>query len=310
MSDNGVYLDELRLSAEPARREALKARIHSRAVERLADGQGRLADGALPRMSRFSSTRTRWGWTAIFLQIAAVLLVALLWRPNVEDFRDLLTGSSADEYVTTTSERIKLTLKDGTSVTLGENSRLKVISSPENDARELYLEGFALLDVAHDPTRPFIVRTPTTTTRVVGTRFVIRAYSEEKATSVAVAEGRVAVVPDATEGLTGVLLTRGQVGRLGVDGMVEVEQDESEVDRLVRLAYGPLAFTDMRLSAVLNEMEELYPVQFTVQDSALAHQLLTVRLPGDQMNDVVEAIALAVGARYENVADTVRFYPQ
>lgn len=300
-----MYLDELRLQAQPARRKALQARIHALAEETLENGreQSPLEPG---RDRPVQELKTGWRWSVILVRIAAVALIAILWQPLSDVLRDQRSAESG-EFVTAANERMELTLEDGTTVTLGGNSRLSLVANPQGQQRELRLEGFALLDVAPDSSRPFVIHTASMTTRVLGTRFVIRAYSEEDTVAVAVAEGKVAVVPDMAGG-AGVFLTRGQVGRMGVDGMLEVEQDELEVGRLVRSAHGPLDYTDIPLDEVLDELEGLYPVVFAVQDSSIATQLLTLRLSGDRLENVLSAIALAVGARYEQVGDTVTFH--
>ena len=313
MNHEGAYLEELRLGADAGRREALKGQIRLRAAPALEAARARASHdsaSARPSLRPFQRGVIRWRRRTILWQLAAVFLIAILWRPVTGELRSRLTAAASGEYVTAAGERMELTLDDGTRVTLGASSRLRVVSNLEGRQRELRLDGFALLDVAHDPTRPFVVHAGQITTRVLGTRFVIRAYRDEENFSVAVAEGRVAVVPEGALGQTGVLLSPGQVGRIGEDGMLEVKQDKDEVGRLVRSAHGPLHYTDVPLSMVLDEMERLYPVQFVVHDSAIARQLLTLRLSGDRLEDVVNAIALAVGARHEQRADTVTFYPR
>ena len=300
-------LEELRLQAQPARREALKARIHARAADVLKHQTG-VHSNSLDTRDPPPPARSNRRWVASFLSVAAAILVALLWRPVSSGMLDLL-GGALPEYVTAPGERAQLKLADGTEVTLGANSRLTVLSDLSGPERQLQLEGFALLNVAHDAGRPFIVHTRTTTTRVLGTTFVIRAYDDEETIAIAVAEGRVAVVPDAAMTRSGVFLNPGQVGRLSQDGLFEVKQDQAEVGRLVRSAHGPLRYSDARLSTVLEEMEHLYSVELAIADSSLGEQLLTLRLPADELTDVLNAIALAVGARYERVENTITFYP-
>lgn len=307
MSDR-TSLYHLRLDAEPDRREALQSRIRSAAAAELVRRQHAIHPGESANPLRADSGPSGHRWRLIFLNLAAALALALLWQP-VTSILARLAGPAIGEYATAADERLQLTLHDGTSVILGEESMLRVAYEPSSDLRELYLEGFALLDVATDSTRPFIVHTGEALTRVLGTRFVIRAYAEEQSIAVAVAEGKVAVVPEPTEGSAGVLLTRGQVGNLSSNGMVEVRQDEREVNRLVRSVHGPLRFTDLPLAQVLVELERLYPVRFAVSDSALATQPLTIRLSGDHLESVLEAIEFAIQADYERRGDTITFTP-
>lgn len=308
MNNDEYPLDELRLRAHPARREALKARIHARAAEVVRNRGAAGVEASSAVMGQEPPRHTTRNWKGPLMSVAAAVLVAVLWKPLSSGLTEFL-DDSLTEYVTEAGERAQLSLADGTSVTLGANSRLTIMSDLKGPQRELQLEGFALLDVAHDPDRPFIVHAHSSTTRVLGTTFVIRAYEAEKTIAIAVAEGRVAVVPDAAAARTGVFLNPGQVGRLGQDGMFEVKQDQAEVGRLVRSAHGPLHYTDVALSTVLEEMEHMYSVDLAISDSSLAEQLLTLHLPADELADVLNAIALAVGARYDRIGNTITFHP-
>src|SRR5436190_1648478 len=59
--------------------------------------------------------------------------------------------------------------------------------------RDLYLDGEAYFQVAHDARRPLRVHTAASVTEDLGTAFAIRAYADQVATEVVVAEGRVAL---------------------------------------------------------------------------------------------------------------------
>lgn len=105
------------------------------------------------------------------------------------------SGSSLAEMQTvctpynTTAE---VTLADGTEVILNAGSRITFPVCFQEDNRTVELHGEAYFKVAHDSGRPFVVKAGTVQTRVLGTKFGVRAW-ERSDTRVSLVEGSVEV---------------------------------------------------------------------------------------------------------------------
>ncbi len=93
-------------------------------------------------------------------------------------------------YTTDIGENRSITLADGSTVDLNARSKLRVEFSKSQRNVEL-LDGQALFEVAHDASRPFIVRSGGAVVRAVGTQFDV--YRGSTGTTVTVVEGRVTV---------------------------------------------------------------------------------------------------------------------
>jgi len=74
----------------------------------------------------------------------------------------------------------KLVLCDSTIVWLNANSKLVYPATFDDDVREVFLEGEAYFDVAHNA-KPFVVKTDFLQTTVLGTEFNIRSDEDGKA---------------------------------------------------------------------------------------------------------------------------------
>lgn len=99
---------------------------------------------------------------------------------------------SAQVIETGRAERRSVTLADGSVLQIDPESRLRI--RLRKHERDIALErGRALFRVAHDSTRPFIVRAGATQVRAVGTQFGVEQARE--GIVVTVAEGKVAVRP-------------------------------------------------------------------------------------------------------------------
>jgi transmembrane sensor len=97
---------------------------------------------------------------------------------------------SSQRFQTALGEQRSVVLSDGSVATLNTSSVIQV--SMSKDRRTIMLvSGEALFQVAHDPARPFDVKTGDTTVRAVGTQFDVDRRAA--GTTVTVVEGKVAV---------------------------------------------------------------------------------------------------------------------
>jgi ferric-dicitrate binding protein FerR (iron transport regulator) len=86
-----------------------------------------------------------------------------------------------------------LVLGDGTRVWLGPASRLEYPDKFTGKERTVELAGEAFFTVAENADKPFIVRTGSLNTRILGTSFDIVAYRDRSYSTVTVATGKVSV---------------------------------------------------------------------------------------------------------------------
>lgn len=100
---------------------------------------------------------------------------------------------------TALGEKKKVELSDGSVVWLNAASKLTYPEVFTGDLREVKLEGEAFFDVTPNAKMPFVIKSGTLKTTVLGTSFNIRAYQEDKTMSVAVVTGKVKVSSSDTE---------------------------------------------------------------------------------------------------------------
>lgn len=99
-------------------------------------------------------------------------------------------GRIVTAYATDVGEVTEVTLNDGTVVTIGARTEIRTTISAEQRVVELN-GGAALFDVAHDPSRPFLVKAGDLTATALGTQFSVR--NNGGVSRVAVSEGSVRV---------------------------------------------------------------------------------------------------------------------
>ncbi len=90
----------------------------------------------------------------------------------------------------------KINLSDGTEVTLNAMTTLKFPFVFSGANREVWVNGEAYFRVAKDKSHPFIVHTPLTTIKVLGTEFNINTYDSLKVTTALVSGSVSAQAPE------------------------------------------------------------------------------------------------------------------
>lgn len=129
-------------------------------------------------------------WIASTLAIAVMAILAFGY------FQGVFTKETADrQWITLDTpkgQKSIVTLADGTRIFLNGGSSIIYPEVFLADKREVTLTGEAFFEVTPNPRQPFIVSTGAVTTKVLGTSFNVKAFSE-KNISVTVATGSVRV---------------------------------------------------------------------------------------------------------------------
>ncbi|MGH7720388.1 MAG: FecR family protein, partial [Gemmatimonadaceae bacterium] len=197
--------------------------------------------------------------------------------------------ASMRQIATARGQRAEVQLGDGSQVVLGVASRLRFASDFGARSRDLYLEGTAYFDVAHDTTRPFRVHTACAITENISTRFAVTAYPETRATQVVVAEGAVALKTPLAAGTTRAVLTRGQLGRLALGDTTATVR---AVDPAQHTAWmqDQLVFHDTPLADVVAELRRWYDVDLRIGDSSLQDVPITASFTAESFYEAITVV--------------------
>ncbi|HEY6159428.1 MAG TPA: FecR domain-containing protein [Gemmatimonadales bacterium] len=204
-------------------------------------------------------------------------------------------------YATTAGQRLVMRLGDGTQVTLAPQSRLRSEADYGTERRDLYLDGEAYFQVAPDSQRPLRVHTTQSVTEDLGTAFVVRAYADQVATEVVVAEGRVTLSRADTTAAArtpALVLEARDLGTLAPSGVPALRRGV-DVGRYIAWTRGVLAFDATPLGDVVRTLGRWYNVEIRLADSTLAARRLTATFQNESIDLVLQRIALTVGLRVE-----------
>lgn len=130
-----------------------------------------------------------------WLQVAAVFAFAFLLGSGgfylLNNSRNKTRESLYVEYVSPLGSRSFVQLTDGSKVWLNSGSTLKYRNSFGTDNRELILTGEAFFEVEKNRNLPFVVKTSEINVIALGTKFNVKAYTEEKTIETTLIEGSV-----------------------------------------------------------------------------------------------------------------------
>lgn len=195
------------------------------------------------------------------LCVLSLLLAVVLWF--------VLRDSVGDEHVIATSagQWHHTTLIDGTALHIDARSRVKIEYTEH--ARIVHVDqGSAVFDVAKDPRRPFIARTPLIDATAVGTRFGV---SIDPGVTITVSEGIVKVTARGQPGTgTGIALKAGEELRVPEGSAVEPTPAKVNAERKLEWATGWLVFEHQTIGEIVGELNRRNTVQIEIDSPDIA----------------------------------------
>ncbi len=273
-----------------------------------APGAGRPRSATKPALVLMPSP-ARPRWLTLPLQAAAVIAVvggaAVLARGTMPPAGES-TPAPMRTYTTRPGERAELRLADGSRVVLGGASSLRIGEAADDAQRDVYLDGEAYFDVAHDSTRVFRVHTPRSVAEDLGTRFLVSAYSSDESELVAVAEGSVALT--GSDSAESVVLRANDVGRVTAEGAVRTTRNV-DVTRHFGWMDGVIQFEDELLGDAARVIERQYGVTIRIADSALSRRRFTGSIRAASVHADLRGLALLLDARYTRKGSEVTLAP-
>ena len=183
----------------------------------------------------------------ILKYVAAVLIIGLLGLNLYEMVQPSTVGENMVEVPK--GQRASLMLSDGTKIWLNSQSKLIYPTQFSDKERNVRLEGEAFFEVSHKEHLPFVVHSPLLAIKVLGTKFNVKAYFDEKS-----------VVTLAYSGSSGLAL--------------EKNINTNTVKLWMK---GEGAFSQCRLDYIVRDLERKFNVKIVITDHSLSSEVFTCR---------------------------------
>jgi ferric-dicitrate binding protein FerR (iron transport regulator) len=241
----------------------------------------------------------RLGIAACFLSLIAFGTWFLSKKPVHTEGGIVANKIANFELSNTTNVEQEFNLKDGSTITLKPQSHLTYLEDFGVKNRIVFLKGEGYFQIKHDTTKPFYVYAGNLVTKVLGTKFIVKAYHDTK-TEVVVTSGKVMVYEN-KNGKAGkqVILTPNQ--------KVAQINDEIATPQLVEqpLIVNPIEkkedfiFEKTPLSDVLNRLKKVYAIDILAKNKGIERCHFTGNLNDLSLTEQLELICKTLDGSYQ-----------
>jgi ferric-dicitrate binding protein FerR (iron transport regulator) len=195
--------------------------------------------------------------------IASLVVIVHLFHVHV--YTPGVLAATETSLFVPASQRISLTLQDGTLVWLNAQTRLTYPTVFPGNERRVKIEGEAYFEVAKDHNRPFIVISQGIEMEVLGTTFNVYSYPAEEERRISLIEGSLQVGLSGSESEKTILKSNEQV---------TIRGNHMAITPIQYADYflwkdGIYSFNNEVLSNILKRLELYYDIHIEVKDPSI-----------------------------------------
>jgi len=242
----------------------------NRAILQLADGSRMdleaAAKGTLTRQGNASVIKLDGGSLSYVSQKDAM--------PNAEVTYNTIFTPRGGTY--------QVTLPDHTIVWLNAESSLRFPTTFSSKRREVEITGEAFFDVASNKSLPFFVKAHNLTIQVLGTRFNINSYGDEKQVRATLVDGSIAL----RSGIASMILKPGE--QATVDQAIDIKK--VDVDEATAWKDGYFLFNGEDIQTVMRQMARWYNVPVVFEGKPTDTRLSARVSRKKNANDLLEIL--------------------
>ncbi|MBN1791990.1 MAG: FecR family protein [Bacteroidales bacterium] len=273
------------------------------------------------------------------LKYAALILITagltwlvrdVMYRRVVIDTRDADRVANNEIFVPYGS-KTRIVLPDGSVVTLNSGSYLRYPSTFDSVNRFAFIQGEAFFDIKKDARNPFIVKTTDLTIKVLGTRFNVKSYSDEKTVETTLVSGSIEIYKNgsASVDIKRVLILKPnqqaiyekQTGDIAISKKVEDANDKAlkpirsfliqkkvDLDPVIAWKDNRMIFRDESFSELSKKMERWYNVEIEIQNDDLSKALFSGIFEKETVEQALNALTIATPFDYKMNKNKIIIY--
>lgn len=268
-------------------------------------------------------------WRNVLKYAAVVAITALLtWfarnisEPAVKPNLAVAEEVKYNEVSVSFGSKSRIVLPDGSVVILNSGSKLRYPAQFEQNSRNVYLEGEGFFEVEKKTSQPFFVKTKGITVKVLGTKFNVKCYNDEKTIETTLVSGKVEIFANKenkqAEAKKIVLEPNQQAlfykesEELGINAQQQNvgERDElkdfpveikSKVDIVEATSWkdNRLVFRDEKFLELATRLERWYDVKIDIKDDELKTILFSGTFQKESIEQALNALKLIIPFHYE-----------
>lgn len=265
--------------------------------------------------------KRKWAW-AIGAAACVIVVLGIFYqsRQSVTSQKAVETiASTADPVQSKAGELKTLELPDHSTITLNMGSSLKLSEGFAHTNRDVYLEGEAFFDVTHNKNLPFVVHVKDYKVKVLGTRFNVKAYKNDRLSETSLLEGSVQIIVN-KNGKDEVYRT------LEVNQKFTTKADSSTLTAIAKDIVGevvPLSYYDEKqavetawtkdllifegrsMDEIKNILERKFGVTITISDKKVQQYMYSANFTNESIDEILKALQLSYPFSYKKEGNTI-----
>jgi len=206
-------------------------------------------------------------------------------------------------------------------VVLNSGSILKYPSDFESVGRNVYLEGEGYFEVKKDASHPFLVKTKGITVRVLGTKFNVKSYNDEKTIETTLVSGSVEILLNNNNSAKQkILLTPNQqalffnetntidvqktdesvsnIADAEIEGNLKI-QTKVDIAQVISWKDNRLVFRNENFVELTHKLERWYDVKIEIKDEELKRILFSGTFQKESIEQALNALKIITPFHYE-----------
>ena len=259
--------------------------------------------------------RKRIAWLKLSFAAAAAIIIALLaidLHVNLSSRTQAETAvantklsANIHEIYTPKGAKANILLPDSSVVKLNSDSRIIFPDKFAKDERVVYIEGEGFFDVKSNPEAPMTVRTSNGyDVKVLGTKFNIYSYKEEKRSKTTLIEGSVDIVK------SNEVIAQLTPGDSFVKEETKAIKNTNDIKQETDIAWTKdiLIFDNTPLSDVIKKLKRWYGTTFIVENSNILDIRLTSEYENESIVQILESIKFSANIEYTIKDNVVKMF--
>jgi len=254
----------------------------------------------------YSHKKSQWfktSWSKIAAVAAIIILACTAGYMISSKIHSPSKNLAKNDFTASVNkgEKAHLTLIDGTKVWLNSGSTLSCKSDFNDKIREVALTGEAYFDVANDKDKRFIVHAGDIKVIALGTRFNIKAYTEDRTVTTTLEQGEV-IVNNSKNSLT---LKPNQEAIYDAKSKKLSGRNITDIATATFWKEDKLIFNQTSLESIAQTIERIYGVEVEIKDNALNDIQFTGTIRNTSLKNVFKVISESYPIYYKFSGDTI-----
>jgi transmembrane sensor len=258
------------------------------------------------------SLKINYRWLAAASVVIAVTVGSMFWKRSAvrSDYQLHISklAPGFTERINQTAQVQDIRLPDGSLVALLPNSRISYPDDFNTVNRKVLLSGEASFEVTKDVRKPFLVYANKVVTRVLGTKFLVRAYESETDVKVNVESGQVSVYRETSDHIKigktpgkGLLLLPNQQAVFSRESeeFSKTLVEDPEILSLKHSDKPTFIYDEVSISQVFEDIENAYGITIRYNQEGLEGCQLSASLNHESFDQKLEIICKTVKATYQ-----------